>query len=106
MQYQQQQQQKKKKKCSRRQSISGLQPPRLILPDRKRDGWSKLSHQTAVYRAGGSQEEERGGAGGKGEGRGEVREAAGRWSEAGSLIKVGITWRHLQVRPRRQSVMS
>lgn len=39
--------------CSTRRSISGLPPPHLILPDRKRDGWTKLSHQTAVYRAGG-----------------------------------------------------
>lgn len=75
--------------CSRGRSISGLQPPRLILPDRKWDRWPKLSHRPDVYRAGGS----RGHAGGKGEGRGEVREAAGRWSEP--LIKEGITWRHV-----------
>lgn len=72
--------------------ISGLELPRLILPDRKRDGWTKLSHQTAVYRAGVGVVPGVGvGGDGKGEGRKEVPEAAGRRSDSESLIKVGVT---------------
>lgn len=45
------------------------QPAGLILPDRERDGWTKLSHHSAVYRVGGP-------TGGKGDRRPKVSKGA------------------------------